>query len=257
MQKMRFEEEEPQKSQFLSEDEANAVIELWAERQKEREKQRSMPTVQQLAASLDITLEEAQTLLNEVRSRQNIPHSQTPPVYAGAAAPTITQTPPVHPAVQRRRRRSRLIGQTFFALFFAFCALLFLSFFFVRINHVPSSPSVAFYDGPVITVPSTDNPAAILQEQAAALEHQASQLESQIQDQEAQLRELNEQMNRVRGQHELLAKRERVKAVLTGLREQARQLQRQSQELRRQADRIRQSPPMPAPTAPSAPVVPN
>ena len=81
MPELRFEEEEerqPLKSQRMTDTEAKAVIELWAEKHREEERRRSMPSVQDVAAGLDIPAEEAYRLLQEVRAKEAVEriHSQ-------------------------------------------------------------------------------------------------------------------------------------------------------------------------------------
>ncbi len=257
MQRMRFEEEEPREPQYLSEEEADAVIELWAERHKEGERLRSMPTVQQLADSMDISLEEAQALLNEVRSRKRSSQAQTPPVYSRTTTTPLTRTPPVHPVVERQRRRRRLLGKAFFALCLGLFALLFVSFFRINSAHVPDPQVISFHEAPVIAVPSLNDQGSMLEEQAAMLESQAQELEAQVQAQESQINELNAEINRLRGRSDLIAERESVRAVLSGLRAQVSQLRRQATDLRRQAQRMRQSPPVIMPPVPPSPAIPN
>lgn len=257
MQRMRFEEEEPRDPQYLSEEEADAVIELWAERHKETDRLRSMPTVQQLADSMDITLEEAQALLNEVRTKKEASHTQIPPVYSSATTTLPTRTPPVHPVLERQRLRRRLLGRTFLALCLGLFALLFVSFFRINSAHVPDPQVISYHEVPVATVPTFQDQGSILEEQAAMLESQAQELAAQIQAQESQINELNAEINRLRGRSDLIAERESVRAVLSGLRAQVSQLRRQATNLRRQAQRMRQSPSLIIPPVPPSPAMPN
>jgi hypothetical protein len=74
MSELRFEEEEqqPLKSQRMTDEEAKAVIELWADKHREEERMRTLPSVQDVAAGLDIPTEEAYKLLQQVRARDTV-----------------------------------------------------------------------------------------------------------------------------------------------------------------------------------------
>src|SRR5689334_23084292 len=74
MSELRFEEEEqpPLQSTRMTDDEAKAVIELWAEKHREEERMRSLPSIQDVAAGLDIPTEEAYKLLQQVRARETV-----------------------------------------------------------------------------------------------------------------------------------------------------------------------------------------
>ena len=68
MEGLRFEENEPVHWLRMTEDEAKAVIDLWAERHREEERLRTQPSVQDVAAGLDIPPEEAFALLQQMRA---------------------------------------------------------------------------------------------------------------------------------------------------------------------------------------------
>lgn len=62
--------EELLQKQRMTACEVTAVVRLWAKRQEERERRAGEPTIADVAEGLDISLEEAYALLQEVRSRQ-------------------------------------------------------------------------------------------------------------------------------------------------------------------------------------------
>jgi len=91
MGQLRFEDSDELRAQRMTDEEAQAVVALWAEREAERERQSQLPRVSDVAAGLGIPAEEAAALLREVRERRNGP--VTPPVYEVEVA-------------SRRRRRA-------------------------------------------------------------------------------------------------------------------------------------------------------
>src|SRR5579863_9919577 len=82
MNQYHTQEEEPPHSQRITNEEAQALVQLWAERQHERDRQAALPTVQDIADVLQIPAQEAALLLQEIRTRRAATQQQVkaPPV---------------------------------------------------------------------------------------------------------------------------------------------------------------------------------
>lgn len=70
MQQHRFVDEETMRREHMTDDEARAVVELWAEKERDRERLASMPSVADMAEGLQVPVEEASALLAQVRQRR-------------------------------------------------------------------------------------------------------------------------------------------------------------------------------------------
>jgi hypothetical protein len=71
LNQFHIQEDEIVRSQHMTDEEAQEVIRLWAEREREREKLASTPTVHAVAEGLDVPPEEVLQLLQEVRARHS------------------------------------------------------------------------------------------------------------------------------------------------------------------------------------------
>jgi hypothetical protein len=96
MNRQQFEGQEPQRAQRMTEEEAQAVIALWQQKQKERERMQTLPSVPDVAEGLGIPVEEADALLREVRVRR-----EQDPLAAEQTRQTAVQS--------RSNRRSPLV----------------------------------------------------------------------------------------------------------------------------------------------------
>src|SRR5579862_7894894 len=97
MNRFHFQDEEAPAAQRMTNEEAEAIVRLWAE----RERLSSLPTVQDVADGLQIPVQEAADLLREVRAnrarqtrvavQQAVPSHRklNPRVVAAAAAGTL------------------------------------------------------------------------------------------------------------------------------------------------------------------------
>lgn len=82
MNRPQFLPSETLSAQRMTEDEAKAVIELWQEEQKERERLKQLPSVPDIAEGLNIPVAEASALLQEVRARRSTSQGEAGVVMA-------------------------------------------------------------------------------------------------------------------------------------------------------------------------------
>ncbi len=155
MLQQRFEDEEALRREHMTDEEARAVVELWAETEKERERRKSMPSVADLAEGLQVPVEEAHALLAQVRERQ---------------AQTTAQT-----QVRQRSTRSRWVAMLVAALFaVAFVLLLSLMHLKGGPEGMPPQPVISGEVAPTGTTaaPTEAAPAAPpVAEEAAGATH--------------------------------------------------------------------------------------
>lgn len=109
------------RSQRMTHEEANAVVQLWQRQQSQAEAVQSLPTLGDLAEALKIPESSVADLLEQVRAKQALER----------------QRPETAPAT-RRNNRALLVAAV---AVFAVCLLLALSLTFVRA--APSEPAVA------------------------------------------------------------------------------------------------------------------
>jgi len=141
MNQYHTQEEEPLHSQRMTNDEAQALIQLWAERQRERDQQAALPSVQDIADVLQVPAQEAALLLQELRARRATMEQQV-------KAPPMHRQRTIHPLVVA----AAITGALLLFLFAVMFAML------VTVAPTPvaprTAPSITVIDTPGPTTPS-------------------------------------------------------------------------------------------------------